>query len=115
MPELTCVICPLGCRLSVTLTPEGVQVSGNSCPRGKAYAIEEITAPKRILTEVIKVKGRDQLLPVRTATVIPKELLFTAMEEIKKLTVTPPVNMDEVVMANLAGTGVDLVATKPVA
>lgn len=112
MPELTCIVCPLGCRLIVEETPGGVRVQGNGCRRGIEYAASEITDPRRVLTSVVRVVGRRELLPVKTAGAIPKGSIFRAMEEVRAITARPPVCLGEVITANLAGTGVPLVATK---
>ena len=56
--ELTCIGCPLGCALTVTME-EGtvVSVTGNTCPRGDAYARKEVTNPTRIVTSTVRVQG----------------------------------------------------------
>ncbi|SRR5690554_6813199 len=116
MTELTCILCPLGCRIRVEREEDGLKITGYDCPRGLAYAREEMTAPKRILTAVVKVAGGESgesMLPVKTKTAIPKEKIFPAMEEIKAITVFPPVKIGQVIKENLAGTGVPLVATAP--
>lgn len=114
MPELTCILCPLGCRITVT---EGTKTDdwifeGNSCLRGAKYAKEEVTAPQRVLTAVARVENRPLMLPVKSEKPLPKEKLFLAMREVRQLTVKPPVKIGDVLKTDLAGTGVDLVATK---
>lgn len=113
--EMICICCPMGCKLNVAKTPDGFAVSGNKCPRGKAYAINEMTAPKRIVTSTAKVAGGNaSKVPVKTAEPIPKEKIFRVMEEIKKLTLSAPVHLGDAVMKNVAETGVAVVATKSV-
>ena len=112
MTELTCIVCPVGCRLSVTKALEGLKVTGNDCRRGAEYAKDEVTAPKRVLTAVVKVDERERMLPVKTVEAIPKEKIFLAMEEIKEIIVAPPIYIGQVIKENLVGTAVDLVATK---
>ena len=35
--NLTCIGCPLGCALKVTIDAENVTVTGNTCKRGADY------------------------------------------------------------------------------
>ena len=112
MTKLTCIVCPIGCRLRVARELDGLKVTGNECRRGEEYAKDEVTAPKRIVTAVVKVDEGERMLPVKTAQAIPKEIIFLAMEEIKEIIVAPPVTSGQVIKENLAGTGVALVATK---
>lgn len=49
--ELTCIGCPLGCALTVTMNgKEVVEVKGNTCKKGDIYARKEVTNPTRIVT-----------------------------------------------------------------
>jgi CxxC motif-containing protein len=112
MPEMTCIVCPMGCRMKVTTVNGQVEVEGNTCRRGEVYARDEATAPKRVVTSVVAVKGSPQLLSVKTAAAVPKELIFTVMEEIRRIRIGGNVRVGQVVRENLAGTGVALVATK---
>lgn len=111
MTELTCIACPVGCRIRVDRDENGLKITGNGCPRGLAYAREEITAPKRILTAVVGVAGGEYMLPVKTKVAIPKAKIFSAMQEIKTITVSYPVTVGQVIKDNLAESGVPLVAT----
>lgn len=114
MKELVCILCPNGCRLRAGFDPDGetFRVEGNGCPRGAAFARSELTAPVRTLTTTVRVlRGERPVLAVRTAGEIPREYLMQAMEEIGRLSVSPPIRRGEVIAHNLLGTGVDLVAT----
>ncbi|MBE5759164.1 MAG: DUF1667 domain-containing protein [Clostridiales bacterium] len=111
MTELICIRCPIGCRLMVT---DFLTVSGNQCKHGMEYAIEEMTAPKRIVTSLIKLIGADEPLSVKTEVPIPKELIFNVLEEIKKLRLQAPVEIGTVLIENILGTGVNIIATKTV-
>ena len=64
--ELICVNCPVGCRLTVTVENDTVtNVTGNNCPRGKAYAESECIRPERILTTTVRITGGlHRVLPV---------------------------------------------------
>lgn len=115
--ELTCIGCPLGCPLRVTLDNGAiVSVEGNTCPRGDAYARKEVTAPSRIVTTTVSVQGGVlAAVSVKTAGEIPKGKIFDCVRALKSVTVTAPVNIGQVILADAAGTGVDVVATKAVA
>jgi CxxC motif-containing protein len=89
-----------------------MRVEGNACRRGELYARDETTAPKRIVTSVVAVEGTGQLLPVKTAAPVPKELIFQVMAEIRGVRVRGQVRAGGILRKNLAGTGVALVATK---
>ena len=113
--ELTCISCPLGCPLKVELDESGrvVSVTGNTCKRGEEYGKKEVTAPTRTVTSTVRVEGASvPVTSVRTQTDIPKEKIFACMEEIRKAVVKAPVHIGDVVIHNVAGTGVDVTATK---
>lgn len=113
--ELICINCPLGCQLAVTLDAgEVVSVTGNSCKRGETYGRKEVTNPTRIVCSSVPVVGSPQggMVSVKTAQDIPKGKIFAVMEEISGAFVTPPVEIGDVVIANVAGTGVDVIATR---
>lgn len=112
MAEITCIVCPMGCRIRVETKNGEPEISGAGCRRGELYVRDETVSPKRMLTSVVAVTGSQKLLPVKTAAPIPKELIFTAMTEIKKLRVQGKILIGQVIMENVAGTGVALVATK---
>ena len=112
---VTCIGCPMGCRLRVTL--EGGQVSavdGAACGRGAAYARQECVCPTRQVTTLARVRGRREPLSVKTAQPIPKSLILSCVEEIHRVCVAPPVRIGDVVVQNVCGTGVDVVATMEV-
>ncbi len=115
--EMTCIVCPIGCHLKVEVDENGkfISVSGNKCPRGAAYAKQEITDPKRVLPTSVKViDGELPLVSVRTEEAIPKKLIFEAMKVIKSLQVKAPIKRGQVIVENILDTGVNLIATKTV-
>ena len=114
--NLICINCPLGCPLTVTLENGEIKaVSGNTCPRGDAYARKELTAPTRIVTSTVKVRGgRLAVASVKTAAGIPKGSIFDCMKAIRNVELDAPVVIGQVVLADVCGTGVDIVATKNV-
>ena len=110
MKEFTCIICPRGCRLTVD---DNMNVTGNTCPRGKQYAISELTNPVRTITSSVRVNNRDDLLvSVKTSGSIPKGKIFDVMEEINKLSVEAPTRIGDVVKKDILGLGVDIIVTK---
>lgn len=113
-----CTTCPSECALTIeTCIDENrvehvLSVQGNRCARGRKFAEQEVIRPMRILATTIVVRGGDEkLLPVRTARPIPRDLHLRAMRDIRHASVTAPVHMGDVVMSDLLGTGVDLVAS----
>jgi CxxC motif-containing protein len=112
--ELTCIGCPVGCALTVTVTSDGsVEVTGNKCQKGAAYGEKEVTNPTRIVTSTVPVEGRENtVVSVKTATDIPKDKIYACMEALKGVKVKAPVQIGDVVVSNVADTGVDIVATR---
>ena len=115
--ELTCIGCPLGCSITVTMNgTDVVSVTGNTCPRGDAYARKEVTNPTRIVTSTVRVEGGiSPMVNVKTASDIPKAKFFECASALKNVVVTAPVKIGDVVLSNVAGTGVDVVAAKNIA
>lgn len=112
--ELVCVACPLGCPITVTFDENGevASVTGNTCKRGDAYARTEVTNPTRMLTTTVRVLGGEAyVVPVKSANPIPKGMMFECMELINKASINAPVKIGDVVIENILGTGVDIVAT----
>ncbi len=114
--EIICTVCPRGCHITVEGEGEKIlAVEGYACKRGLEYATNEFAHPVRILTTTVKLAGvAGDLLPVRSAKPLPKEKLFDCMEVIRATEVALPVNRHDVVVADICGTGVDIVATKTV-
>ena len=114
--EMTCIVCPMGCRLTVTRDGDDINVTGNTCPRGDAYARKEVTAPTRIVTTTVRVTGGVlAAVSCKTQTDIPKDKIFAVVRALKAVTVAAPVTIGQVVLPNAADTGVDVIATKNVA
>ncbi len=114
MTEMICIICPMGCRIGVEDLNGELKLSDAGCRRGEQYVRDEIVSPKRMLTSVVPIEGSRQLLPVKTAAPIPKELIFTAMVELKEIKAQGEIQIGQVIKENLAGTGVALIAAKTV-
>ncbi len=116
--ELTCVVCPAGCRMTVTLEDGKVtNVTGQTCARGKNYAEAEVTHPVRTLTTTVSLtdaKSGAVTLPVKTSCPISKGLLFAAMEELTGFTVSAPIAIGTVLVRDFMEPGCHLVACKTV-
>lgn len=112
--KLTCIECPLSCALFVDIEDcRVVKVSGNKCPKGETYAVSEIENPLRVLTScVLTQKLSLKMVPVRTNKPIPKNKLNEAMAEVKKIKIDKDVSVGEILIENLLGLGVNLVATR---
>lgn len=133
--ELTCITCPLGCRLEAERLPEGgLAVAGNRCPRGAAYAREELLAPKRVVTATCRVVppkrdeamprsalalsrsagGAPRRIPCKTAAPFPKERAGELLAEIYQVVVSLPVARGQVLISDALGSGIDVIATRSV-
>lgn len=112
MTQLICITCPKGCHLSVD-EENGYTVTGNSCPRGEEYGKNELQHPVRVITSTVRIEGGlHPRLPVKTDRPLPKEKMFDCMKLINTLTVQSPVQVGQVLAANILGTEVNLVAAK---
>lgn len=112
MKEFICIECPKGCRLTID---ENLNVTGNTCLRGKQYAINEVTCPKRIVTSTVVIKSKlVSRLPVMTENDIPKEKMFEIVEELSKVRLSAPIKCRDVVIENVCGTGVNVIATRTI-
>ena len=114
--ELICIGCPLGCMLTVEMNgAEVVSVTGNTCPRGKVYAEKEVTNPTRIVTSSVRVSGGDRVsVSCKTKSDIPKSKIFDVARALKEVEVKAPVCIGDVLVEDVAGTGVSIVATSNV-
>ena len=111
--EMICIVCPRGCRLTAGQEEGRITVTGNSCPRGEEYAVNELTNPKRVITSTVQLEGAALCrLPVKTDGGIPKGRIRECMKEINRITVCAPVRAGEVLIPNVLGTGVNVVATR---
>ena len=112
MKELICIVCPKGCHLKVD---DNLNVTGNGCNRGITYAKDELTNPTRIVTSTVKVNGgKLSRVPVVTSKPVPKNKIMEVMEEINKVQVNAPIYIKDIIISNVLGLGVDIVATRSV-
>ena len=106
----------MGCPLVVTMDGgEVVSVTGNTCKRGEIYGRKEVTNPTRIVTSTVRVSGGSiDMVSVKTKEDIPKGKIFDCVKALKMVEVAAPVHIGDVILKDVAGTGVDVVATKNV-
>lgn len=102
--ELICIKCPRGCNLKI----DNDNVTGNLCPRGVTYAKEELTSPMRMVTSLIKVKGK--IVPVKTSKEVPKSMIKDILNEISKVNIDVT-NIGKTVIRNVCETGADIIVT----
>ena len=114
--ELICIGCPLGCNLTVEMDGgQVVSVNGNTCKRGDDNARKELTDPRRIVTSTVPVAGGNlPVVSVKTASDIPKGKIRECLCALKGVTLTAPVQIGDVIVENVADTGVDVIATKSI-
>lgn len=116
--ELTCIGCPLGCAVAVEMDENGQisGIAGNTCRRGEDYARKEVTNPTRIVTSTVRVEGGAwHMVSVKTKSDIPKDKIAACVEGLRGVCVKAPVHIGDTVVENIAGTGVDMVATREIA
>ena len=114
--RLTCVLCPVGCELEVRKDEAGeLDVRGNQCDKGVPFAVEEVLRPRRNLATSIPVRGTaSKMVSVRLSGPVPREMIFPILAEIARLRPEAPVRRGQVLIADVLGTGVDVIATRTV-
>lgn len=113
--EMICIACPVGCRLTVQTSEDGFKVTGNGCPRGITYGIQEMTDPRRMVTTTVCVSGGERrVVPVKTSQPIPKDEMFRFVAALRDLVIPAPVLPGQILAENLLSLGADVVATRGV-
>ena len=112
--EFICIACPLGCTLTVrTKGGELKSVSGNRCKRGVTYAKQEVTSPRRVVTTTVRIQGGPiGLLPVKTREPVARDSARDVVIAASRVVAVAPVHMGDTIVADVCGTGVDLVAAR---
>ena len=111
--EVTCISCPVGCRMQVAVeNGEVTRVTGNACKRGEVYARQECLRPERMVTAVAPVEGSFAPVSLKTQRPIPKDKIADCMRDIQRLKLRLPILLGDVLLEDVAGTGVSLVATR---
>lgn len=110
--ELICIGCPMGCPIVVEMEDGKVlSVTGNTCPRGESYARKEVTNPTRIVTTTVRVDGgKVPMINVKTEQDIPKDKIFECIAALRGVTMKAPIHIGDIILENVAGTGVNIVA-----
>ncbi len=110
--ELVCIVCPRSCRMTITSEGDELVVTGNTCKRGKEFAINEMTDPRRTVCTTVRTSFPSvPVLPVRVSGAIPKNKIFDLMREVNRITVSKRIGREEVVVPNILDLGVNLIAT----
>ena len=109
--RLICINCPKGCEVDVETSGGEVVVKGHFCPRGEAYGRSEAVNPVRMVTGLVKVAGSRRPLTVKTRTAIPKGKIAEVTNLLANTTVVAPKCTGDVIIPNVCGTGIDVVAT----
>ncbi len=115
--EMPCITCPMSCHLKAELdeNKQVLSVTGNTCPRGEAYAKAELTNPVRTVTSTVKIEnGTEKRLPVITKGQIPKDKMLEVMAVIHKTRVCAPVKENDIIVKNICNLDIDLVASRSV-
>ncbi len=111
--EICCVVCPMGCTVSVQEDGEGGLITrGQGCPRGEAYAKSEYTAPVRVLTSTVRAEGYcTPVISVRSSRPLPKHLLMDCVDVLRHTCVREPFTIGRPIVTNILDTGVDIILT----
>ncbi|MBW6457826.1 MAG: DUF1667 domain-containing protein [FCB group bacterium] len=111
--DMICIVCPVGCKMTLEPEGKGYRVSGHQCKRGEDYAVEEYTNPTRMLTTTVRIcHPRYRRLPVHSSGPLPKGLLFRAMEVINAYSAKAPVTTGQVLIADILETGIDICSSR---
>jgi CxxC motif-containing protein len=112
---ITCISCPLGCEIETVADGDDVRLEGNRCPRGETYAMKELLNPERVVTSSILVEnGICPLVSVKTSAPIPKARMIDLIEALRKIKLDAPVQIGQVIIHNVLGLGIDVIATRNV-
>lgn len=113
--EITCIVCPVGCKIKILVDGKTCKIDGTRCKRGIQYGKNEVLDPRRMLTSsVIVNNGNWPLVSVKTSKPVPKDKIFIVLDEIKKMVVSAPIFCGQVLKRDIAGTGIDLISTKTI-
>jgi CxxC motif-containing protein len=125
--RLTCILCPVGCELEVSRTGDKIEVKGNECDKGLDFVADEVLHPKRNLATSVPARAEagavdtlpaqgtsSRMISVRLSAAVPREMIFPILAEIGKLRPALPVRRGQVLIANVLGTGADVIATRTV-
>lgn len=114
--DFVCTQCPWGCVLHVSLNTAGevIEVEGNACPRGEKYGRAEATEPQRVLTTLVDCNTCGfGPASVKSSEAIPKASMAEALALAHDARVDADVELGDVVIKNIAGSGAHLIVTRP--
>ncbi len=112
MKELVCIVCPNGCLLIIEEMGTSIKVSGNQCKRGEEFVVNEMKHPMRTICSTVKTTfPKVPVLPVRVSEEIPKDRIVDVMREINKVVVTTPISLGDIIIENVLGLNVNIIAT----
>jgi len=129
MRNLTCIVCPIGCALDIDdsndradKNEDNLSVTGNRCARGITYALEEIRAPRRVVTATVplhvgktnEIAGSVRRIPVKTSSPCLREKIPALLQDIYKMKVSIPVKVGDIIISDWNGEGIDVVATRTI-
>ena len=113
--EVTCIICPVGCRAKVTVRGSEVEVGNVDCPRGKEYVLKEITKPERDFFSIVQVQGgRFPVCPVRSTQPVPKDKILDCAKEMARIVVKAPIHVGDTILDNINDLNIDIIATRDI-
>lgn len=109
MKSMTCIVCPVGCHLSVD---DALKVTGNRCPRGETYGIQEMKDPRRMLTTTVRTTDpMHPRLSVKSSKPLPKGKIFEVIAALDDVIVSKHVKIGDVIVSNVLNTEIDIIAT----
>lgn len=115
--EIVCIICPTGCRIHAEIGESGAidTLEGHQCKRGETYVRSEVLDPVRVLTSIVRFKGRSQrMCPIRSDRPVPKGIIREMARAVSKIEIEGPVRLGDVIVKNIMGTGADIIATQSI-
>ena len=102
--NITCILCPRGCAMTVEQTPNGMVVTGHTCPKGEKYAIDECVNPVRTVTATVRVANRkDTMVSVKTDRPVAKGRMMEVMQTLRAMTVDAPLAVGDEIHPNVCG------------
>lgn len=112
--KMICICCPAGCHLETDDSVSGeIVIEGNRCPRGKDYGVEEMTAPRRVVTAVVRSDSKSlRYIPVRTSAPLPREKAGSLLRELYRIEAKTPVSNGEALISDFENTGIDVIFTR---
>ncbi|NCA67211.1 MAG: DUF1667 domain-containing protein [Clostridia bacterium] len=108
-----CIMCPMGCPLEITESGNVIVVKGNTCKRGTDYGVQEYSAPKRVVTSLVHTET-GKVVSVKTAELIDKKIIFNVLDALKNIRIKLPIKIGDVIIHNVCGSGVNIVATSSI-